>query len=413
MPKAASPASRFDATAQFSDMQWFMFRQRNVVHYGAFSRRAYDAAGLIEVAHTLVTLAPQLLTAFAGAGQTLPPEAFARLVEIRPVAGFDGFPDAVIDDGAAVLADPGLPLFRLRAFVREGGADAEGRAAFLLVRVAHALVEGADSALLSRSQGAAHPVSVSAQRLAPWLAVAAAGLGLLAALAHLLVGNLYVPHPGPFLTVSRAVPRRAVSDMARTLGISQRALCFALVMATLFGAGTPAGKRRISATYSTIDNGGGARRDNFMRMRMLVGRFANAGDFAGFAQGVDRRLSHGEARESGFNAEFSAAGLHAHRRLSQVFPFAYRPQLFGFLPYDIVLGLLPPHRLGGTLARDLMEPVFAGATTPGANACVVVPGRQLFTFNFYIEQRLQPNLVAFAALLPDAAVKPGFSAPTT
>lgn len=78
------------------------------------------------------------------------------------------------------------------------------------------------------------------------------------------------------------------------------------------------------------------------------------------------------------------------------------------MPYDVVIGLIPPHRLGGGLTRGLMEPVYCGATTPGANACVIVPGRDLVSFNFYLQLRLAPNLVRLDALLPGNGIKPGF-----
>ena len=45
----------------------------------------------------------------------------------------------------------------------------------------------------------------------------------------------------------------------------------------------------------------------------------------------------------------NAEGIRLHRSLSRVVPFAYTPKLFQFMPYDIVLGLIPPHRLGGGL----------------------------------------------------------------
>ena len=44
---------------------------------------------------------------------------------------------------------------------------AGGRAGFILVQVSHALVEGADSALLARSRSAAHPVARSDRNAAP------------------------------------------------------------------------------------------------------------------------------------------------------------------------------------------------------------------------------------------------------
>ena len=114
-------------------------------------------------------------------------------------------------------------------------------------------------------------------------------------------------------------------------------------------------------------------------------------DFPAFVRALDARLTEVEARESGFNAEMNAEGIRLHRRLSRLVPFAYTPRLFQFMPYDMVLGLIPPHRLGGSLTAGLTEPVFAGAALEGANACVIVPNRRLVTFNFYIEQKLLPG----------------------
>jgi hypothetical protein len=69
-----------------------------------------------------------------------------------------------------------------------------------------------------------------------------------------------------------------------------------------------------------------------------------------------------------------------------VLPGACTSKLFGFVPYDIVIGLIPQHRLGGALTEGLVEPVYAGAATPGANG-VVVPGREHVSFNFYSSRR--------------------------
>lgn len=51
---------RADPAGDYSDMQWFMFRQGNVAHYAAFSSRSYDAAALAGLARELIRLAPQL-----------------------------------------------------------------------------------------------------------------------------------------------------------------------------------------------------------------------------------------------------------------------------------------------------------------------------------------------------------------
>src|SRR3569623_2100307 len=375
-----------DPTAGFTDMQWFMYHQRNVAYFAAFTDTALTDTDLLRTARTLVELAPQLNFGFADG---IPDEVLARAIYRESVASLDGLPDRWLDSGESVFATP--PLFRLR-YASLAAPDADGRAGFLLVQVAHALVEGADSALLSRSQSAAHPVSTSSHRTAPLVKAAAVSRGAVLAGLHRLAGNVATAHPGPVRAASRTYPRRLFSTLARQYGVRQRALLFGLVLAALFDSGTASGMRRSSATYSAIDDGGGAERDAFMRMRMRFALFVNAGSFPDFVVALDRRLAEAESKESGFNAELNAQGIRTHRKLSRLIPFAYRPRVFQFMPYDMVLALVPPHRLGGRLTSGLREPVYAGAALEGANACVNVPNRQVVTFNFYIQDKLVSRL---------------------
>lgn len=382
-----------DPTAGFTDLQWYMYHQRNIAFFAAFSSRAFSDDELLDAARSLVELAPQLRLGFAGAdpGRPIPDAILRRLISRESVASLDGFPERWLDRGDEVLADPALPLFRIR-YAAASSPTPEGRYGFLLVQVSHALVEGADSALLSRSQSAAHPVSISERQAPPLVRAAATGLGAVLAGLHLLAGNLVTVRRGPYRFATRAYPRLLFTDLARQHGVRQRAVFYALAMHALFDAGAPAGKRRMSSTFSTIDDGGGAGRDAYMRMRMLFTVFDNAATFPDFVRAVDARLTEAAAKESGFNSEMNAEGVRMHRRLSRLLPFAYTPKLFQFMPYDVVLGLIPPHRLGGGLTAGLMEPVYAGAALEGANACVIVPNRRLVTFNFYIQQSLLPRV---------------------
>jgi hypothetical protein len=241
-------------------------------------------------------------------------------------------------------------------------------------------------------------VTTSNRRTAPLTRAAAAGLGAVLSALHLLAGNFYSPHPGPFRYATRDFPRQAVTKMAQDIGVRQRALLFALAMETLFDAASGAGKKLTSA-YSVIDEGGGASRDSFMRMRMRFARFTATSGFAEFAQAVDRHLTVTEAKESGFNDEMNAQGISMHRRIHRLLPFLYTPRLFTFMPFDVVLGLIPPHRLGGALTAHLVEPVYAGAALEGANACVIVPGRRRVTFNFYVQEPLVGRIGRLDALL--------------
>ena len=379
-----------DLTAGFTDMQWYMYRQRNVAFFGAFTTRPFADADLLAAARGLVERAPQLALGFPGG---IADSILTRTTYKESVPTLDGLPDRWLDDGAAIFADPTLPLFRLR--YADAASPAEGRAGFLLVQVAHALVEGADSALLSRSQSAAHPTSRSAHRTPPLVKAAATGLGAGLAALHLIAGNLIELRPGPYRAATRVYPREIFSRLARRHGVRQRALLFALVLATLFDPG----KRRISSTYSSIDDGGGADRDPYMRMRMRFAVFDNDADFPSLVRAVDARLAEAEAKESGFNAELNAGGLHVHRRLSRLLPVAYTPRVFRMMPFDVVLGLIPPHRLTGELTAGLTEPVYAGAALAGANACVIVPSRRLVTFNFYLQETLLRHVARLDALL--------------
>lgn len=383
--------SSYDPTAGFTDMQWYMYRQRNVAFFAAFSSRLFSTDDLLAAARGLLQLAPQLATGFAGAGSPIGDDTLLRLIHRESVSSLEGFPERWIDRGDDVFSDPGLPLFRMR-FAAPEAPQANGRAGFLLVQVSHALVEGADSALLSRSQSASHPVVLSTRNPAVLVRAAATGLGGVLASLHLLAGNLVPLRPGPFRYASRAYPRQLFSELARHYGVRQRALLFALVMRALFGAGTPQGQRRVTSTYSVMDDGGGAARDSYMRMRMRFAAFDNRANFGDYVGAVDARLTEAEGKESGFSDAMNAQGVRVHRALSRLIPFAYTPRLFQFLPYDVVIGLIPPHRLGGGLTRYLMEPVYAGAALEGANACVVVPNRRLVSFNFYIQERLLPRV---------------------
>ena len=128
-----------DPTAGFTDMQWYMYRQRNVAFFAAFTSRAFTDGDLLAAARALVELAPQLTAGFGAVSDAL----LRRLIHRESVATLDGFPDRWIDRGEAIFADPALPLFRIRHAA--GMASSDGRAGFLLVQVSHALVEGAAS----------------------------------------------------------------------------------------------------------------------------------------------------------------------------------------------------------------------------------------------------------------------------
>jgi hypothetical protein len=392
------PGRGYDPTAGFTDLQWYFYHQRAVAYFGAFSTRAFDSPGLLDLARALLSAAPQFLQGFRHSGTDVPDAVLKRITSLEAVPDFDGIPDSMVGNVTHITDAADLPMLRIRVVQLAGGPDAEGRRSFVLVEVAHALTEGNDSAHLSRSRSIRHePGALTAPPVPAGTALRGRITGYINALLHLAISRLWTPHPGALRSVSRAYPRQVLQRAAHDTGVSQRALFLALVSHTLTAAGTPWGKR-ISATYTTMAKGGGEHRDQFMRMRLRFASFENQPDLAAYARAVDERL---KAPETGFEAEQKAASLRLHRRLARLMPFLYSPKFFGFWSYDVVFSLLTPHQLIGPLTQGMIEPIYCGAAIPGVNACFVVPGRDWVTFNFTVEAQKLPRIKHLDAALKD------------
>jgi hypothetical protein len=392
------PGRGADPTAGLTDMQWYMYHQRNVAYFAAFATEDFTADSYLPVLRGTLEAAPHFAIGFGGKDRPFDGALLRRLITVETVPDFGGLPDRWLDEGFEVFSDPGLPMIRVRIARLAKGADPAGRRSFVVVRVAHPFTEGIDSALLTRSARSEHDPAPPPPKSPPLVTAGARLLGGLAALMHLMVSRLWTPHPGRIRVVTRVYPRKLMSEIARRMGVSQRALFVALTAHVIAGAALPGAKRKVTSTYSTLKPGGGANRDSFIRMRMLFAAFENRDDFAGYARAVDARLAE-EGGESGFNAEMNAAAIGFHRGLARVVPRLYGPKVFAFMPYDFVFALLPPHRLGGPLTRGMVEPVYAGATLAGVNGCVVVPGREQIALEFAIEERLLPNVSRLDVLM--------------
>lgn len=402
------PGRGYDPTGGFTDLQWYMYHQNNVAFFAAFIASDIDRAEVFRRVREFVLALPHVTEGFRGStgpGMALTDEMLAGIVSMETVPSLEGLPDSWLNSPAQVADDAGLPLFRVRVAQLADGPDAEGRRAFMLVRLSHAFAEGEDSALLSRSQSAEHHEVVATDRVPALTAAAARGVAGLAAAMHLIVARLWTPHPGRIVLVTRAYPRKLFFAMARHLGVNQRALFAALVAHAVSDGATARGKKRLTTTYSTIDHQGGQSRDRFMRMRMRFAQFDNAPEFATFARGVEARFEAAEAKESGFNSEMNSGATRVHRRLARLIPWAYSPRVFAFMPYDFVFGLIPPHRLGGPLVRGVIEPVYAGALLPGVVGCVVVPGRAQITFSFSFLEGETGRIAAFDAMVAALAAE--------
>lgn len=395
------PGRQPDPTEGFTDMQWYFYHQSAVAYFGAFSSEAYDDERLVSFARDLLTAAP----AFNNIrGTSLPDrDVLRRLGSIATVPSFEGFPDCWTDVEATVMDDPALPMVRIRVAQLAGGPDAQGRRCFVLVQVAHALTEGNDSSHLSRSQAASHEQPVVAPAVPLRWALPARILGAVHVLGHLLLGRLWTPHKGRVRLASRTYPRQIIRNIAHELGVSQRGLMLALVARVIANGGTPSAPKRISTAHTTLASGGGANRDQFMRMRIIYGKLENRPDLPSFVRRVDADLKKHEANETGFQSELKAATLRGLRRVSRIAPFLYSPKLFAFWPYGIIFSLLTPHQIAGDLTKGMLEPVYCGTNIPGLNGCIVVPGSNFVTFNFFIEEHMLPSMDRLDAAIEDLA----------
>ncbi len=414
-----STADRMPSLDTLSNMQWYMYHQRNIAFFGAFSSRTLTSKDLVTTTNRLVQLAPQLMLGFesVAADDRSIEQLFASISHLEQVESLEDFPDRWINQSCDINDRPELPMFRIRAAVRSNGADAQGRAGFVLVQVSHALVEGADSALLSRTrstsrdQSFALPIASGSKGLVEngQLALAAfvgKALGGPAAFGHLLAASLFDLRPGPFGYASFVADRKQLSDIAKQLEVRQRALLFALGLIGLFGRAALGRKKSISTTYSAIDAGGEAKSGGFMHMRMLFAAFPADQDLAHLARKIEAHLAISETRTSGFNDALNASALSAHRWLHRRWPNLYRQRVFNFMPYEAVLGLIPPHRLGGALTSHLLEPVYAGAALEGANACVIVPGRTKTSFNFFAQTANLRHVNEIGVILRQQSTQP-------
>jgi hypothetical protein len=397
-------AIRDDPRALFTDFQWFLFEARDTVFFTAFSKHRFDEDQLVDLVAQMVSLAPQLSHGFVGAkpGRAFALSQLRAITSVDEVETFDGYPDKWLSISADIFARDDLPLFRVMVANRKRGPDAEGRASIIQVRAAHAVLEGSDSALLTRSQPAGHGImsdkenKVSlARRLRGELR------GLLMTSAHLFFGNVLSPPDTPTQFRTLALSRDRMRDIAGSLAVRQRSLYFALVTYALFGTTDRRHDRNaIVASYTMLDNKRTAADDDFFRVRTLEAKFPFHENFADFAREVDVTMDRLEQEDTSkfqivINSMFSM-----HRKLHAIAPWIYSPRFWRFGgTRDVVLTLVPPHRSMGPLTEWMIEPIYCGAYHPATNICTFCPGREYMTLNFTMDEAHIQNVDKIMALI--------------
>jgi hypothetical protein len=391
--------------ALFTDFQWFLYEARDTVFYTAFSTIAFTKDDLANIVAQMTSLAPQLTHGFVGArpGEPFPKHLLDAITRITVVDEFDGYPDKMLGRSIDIFEREDLPLFRVEAVVRRGGPDAQGRASLVQVRASHALLEGSDSALLTRSSSAAHGLmSDKANKVGIFARLKGFVRAQMFTWMYIIMGNLLAAteKPGGFRTL--AIKRHRLRKLANRIGVRQRSLYFALVTHALNGEGPDRhlSKKVIGTAYTMLDGKRNDADDDFFRVRALMAKFRVSDDFIEYVRAVDDTVDKIEQKDITQFQVMMNTVFKTLRGLNSIWKGLPGKRFWRFNGgVSVVLTLVPPHRAYGPLTNGIIEPIYCGAWHPAANICTFCPGREYITFNFTMENRLLANVDAIERLL--------------
>lgn len=406
MLQAAQAAVDKHPQALFSDFQWFLFEAKDAVYFTAFSEKSFDKESIGNIVADMVALAPQLTHGFVGArpGQPFPKKILDAITDIQMVDDFEGYPDKWLSHSQDIFARDDLPLFRVQAAVRRGGPDAEGRASIIQVRSSHALLEGADSAMLTRSQSAARGGVEAGNRvkISPLARIGGAIRGQMLAWTYIVMANLLAPNEKPWGYATVAIKRHRLRLLANRLGVRQRSLYFALVTYALNGDGPTKhlSKKAIGAAYTLLDGRPTDADDDFLRVRALQAKFHVVDDFIEYVRQIDDTVGALEQKDVTKFMVLMTSVMKTLRGLNAIWKGLPGKRFWRFnMGIEIALTLVPPHRTYGPMTHGMIEPVYVGAWHPGQNICTYCPGREYVTMNFSMEERHIANVKKIMPLL--------------
>jgi len=391
--------------ALFTDFQWFLYEARDTVFFTAFSKTAFDRESIGNLVADMVSLAPQLTHGFVGArpGQPFPRHLLDAITQVEEVDEFDGYPDKWISKSTDIFERDDLPLFRVMAAVRKGGPDAEGRVSIIQVRSSHALLEGSDSALLTRSQSASHGVmSDKSNKVSLGSKLSSTLQGWSMTWMYVVLANLFAPKEQPWGFRTLALKRHRLRLLANKLGVRQRSLYFALVTHALNGEGPDKhmSKKVIGAAYTMLDGKRLETDDDFFRVRALQAKFTVLDDFVAYVRTIDDTIANIEQKDLSKFQSVMLGMFNMLRRLNSLWKGLPGKRFWRFNGgMHIVLTLVPPHRTYGPMTHGMVEPIYCGAWHPAANICTFCPGREYVTLNFSMEQRHIANVGKIETLL--------------
>ena len=401
----ALAAVRQHPQALFTDFQWFLYEGRDTVFYTAFSTQRFDKSTIDNLVAEMVGLAPQLTHGFFGArpGQSFTKHLLDAITSVEEIDSVEGYPDKWLGKSQDIFLRDDLPLFRVMAANLKDGPDAEGRASIIQVRSSHALMEGSDSALLTRSQSASHGIMSDKDNKISlgtriWSSIKAYAMTLL----YVGIGLTFAPAERPFGFRTLALSRHRLRRLANKLGVRQRSLYFALVTHAFNGEGRDKyfSKKVVGAVYTMLDGNRNSADDDFFRVRALEARFKWSDDFVQFARTIDDTVGRIEKKDvTKFQVTMNSV-FKTLRALNRMAPWLPGRRFWRFSAgIKITLTLVPPHRTYGPMTNGMIEPIYCGAWHNSMNICTFCPGRDYITLNFAVEQSLLPMVDKIETML--------------
>jgi len=400
-----------DPQVEFSDNQWYYYQARHTVFFTAFTKNEMNKEALVDIAKDLVSLAPQLLTGFknVGNGKDFPREILETICSIKTVDSLEEYPDKWDNEAKEIFNSNNKPLFRIKAVVRKNGADKDGHKTMLIVQSTHAIIEGADASLLSQSKIVSQKTSNETTQKTSFLTRFSYGCAAaLIAPLQTLAAQIMVPknHNMSYKTI--LVEQKKLRKIAKSLGISRRALMFALVAYGLNNGSKKNdkkafSKRIVSIVYADMNTTRDVKvNSDYFKFHAMIAKFKVKNDFKSFAIEAEKTLNRVEAKNPSAAQDFFNAIFKAHRFYKKIFPFIYTSKTFRFSSgYHLNLSLTPPQRLNGTFTKNFIEPVYCGAFHPGLNVCVFSPGRTKVSFNFSMSEHHLKNVEKIVDLIDE------------
>jgi len=393
---------------RFTHMQWYLARARNTVHFAAFTPKKIQEDEFRQFVKTFTDRAPQLLMSenteedchVSVDGATA--DAIGNYTEAQTLDIDLASYLQANSDGYTNTGKPASEAWCVSA----DNADARGNRSFLMMQSTHALMEGADLAKILQGKSTDRTARSTIEAgLGFWPRLGMNLTAPLLGLVHLIMSKFEKRTPQDFRFYSLSVKSADIRRLAREIGISKRALLFALILYPMVRRSyLPKPKRRQLFAYSTLS----AKRirledDAYMTLRMQLLPFKGPSGFRDYARALNKAL--GEQNENELFTQFLYNRVLAvQRAVHRVLPWLYQGSFFGYAPYDIVLSLLPPVRPAGPFSPLSNVPVIGGSFTGTVPNAIYIAGMEEITVNLWADQTLMEGLQAMKDQLADCGI---------